>query len=353
MARARVNPTRVVVLVSVSIVSLVTALAVAEVALRTAGYRPWRTHRIAVEEPRLNEPHPEFGWWSKEGEFVWGKLTPSLPPIEMTFLPGGQRATSAHPPGGGPRVLLLGGSYTQGWALSDESTFGWRLQATFPELVFLNFGTAAYGTYQTLLRLEDYLKSVARPPALVIYGFADFHEPRNVAAAGWLEGVARQTPGIRLPYATLDAAGKLVRHAPAAYPAWPLGERSALVALLQNRWFLLGARDRGPQAAYVTRALLSEMARTASAHGTSLLVVLLDGFRPGSAAQYAQFLRRREIAVLDCNHLASRQPRMQIPGYGHPNAALNAHWARCIEREVRDRRSSWQDKKPLASLPRQ
>ena len=54
--------------------------------------------------------------------------------------------------------MVLGCSFVQGWALSDEETFAWKLQERFVRARVLNFGTAGYGTTQSLLALERYLE---------------------------------------------------------------------------------------------------------------------------------------------------------------------------------------------------
>ena len=74
----------------------------------------------------MHEPDPDLGWRSKEGRYVFGTT-----PIRMTFWPDHTRATAAAPVRADAAVVVLGCSFVQGWALSDEETFAWKLQERF------------------------------------------------------------------------------------------------------------------------------------------------------------------------------------------------------------------------------
>ena len=51
-------------------------------------------------------------------------------------------------------VLVVGCSFTQGFGVTDDETFSYLLNARYPRLMFHNFGTGGYGTYQSLLRIR-------------------------------------------------------------------------------------------------------------------------------------------------------------------------------------------------------
>jgi hypothetical protein len=257
----------------------------------------------------------------------------------MTFWPGGLRATGPQPAKQAHRVLVLGGSFTQGWAVSDAETYPWRLQAAFRGVEVLNFGTAGYGTYQSLLTLERYFAEVEMPPELVIYGFIDGHQARNVAAAPWLRALSSfsGTAAIKVPYVTLDASDRLQRQEPVACPQLPLREASAAVAFLEDRYLKLTAGRRSAQAQAVTHALLLEMDRVSKAHDTELLIAVLGTLRTRATQQYLRFLGKEGIKAVDCTHPNPGHPSMRVPGYGHPSGKLNHHWANCIQRVLRER----------------
>src|SRR5262249_40511440 len=154
-------------------------------------------------------------------------------------------------------VVLLGDSITMGWAVSDDETFGWKLQQRFPALDVRNHGVAGYGTYQALLLMRKLLAAGERP-RVILYGFINDHEHRNVAAYRWLRALAVRSPTERptVPYALLGRDGALVEHAPEVPPMWPLRRwLSSSVALedLQVRRMTAGRAEQGEQ---VTELLL-------------------------------------------------------------------------------------------------
>ena len=145
-------------------------------------------------------------------------------------------------------VLVVGCSFTQGFGVADEDTFSYLLNQRYRHLMFHNFGTGGYGTYQSLLRIEQ---NLSRPNTddipLVIYGFIDLHLQRNVAVANWVRSLAaRRTQYIVPPHVRLGKNG-LEYYEPDSISFWPLESRSALVALLANAYLELRLRNQGSQ----------------------------------------------------------------------------------------------------------
>src|SRR5207247_7757156 len=131
----------------------------------------------------------------------------------------------------------LGCSFTFGWAVSDDETWAWRLQALRPDLDVRNRGTAAYSTFQSLLLLARVL-AAGEHPTRVLFGYITDQATRNVAEPHWLlllNAFSRRGP-IALPYCTLDREHRLVRHPTESYPSWPLARWSAAIAFLEWRW---------------------------------------------------------------------------------------------------------------------
>jgi hypothetical protein len=312
------------VLVSVSI-----AACVGEIVVRALGETPWRYGPIGEPDDPLHEPDDSLGWRNKAGVYEW---TRSRESIRMTFWPDGLRSTAPERIEQSDRIVVVGGSVTQGWAVSDESTWPWRLQVAFPEFEFLNFGTAGYGTYQSLLALERSLSSGQPDPRVVIYGLIHKHKPRNVAAPGWLRGMTRASDldVVAIPYATLDSEGHLERHPPKVHPHWPLKRFSALVAFLESRYVDWSGRHRLAQASEVTRSLLIEMQRVSNAHGAEFLVAILIDQPNHAQGTYGKFLREHGIAVAQCVPPGINSKKLKVPVYGHPNAIANQFWATCI-----------------------
>ena len=306
---------------------VVLTLALTETLVRLAGVAPWRHHEFprAVVRPL----DPEFGWRNAPGHHRIPSFTEGAPPISLEFMDDGSRVTG--PPRSGVRrkLLLLGGSWTQGAGVPDAGTFAWRLQQRFLSFEVVNHGTAGYGTYQSLLLLEREIREVA--PALVLYGFIDHHVMRNVANPVWVYMLAvygrtgQPSPGV--PYVTLGSDGALERHAPASHPHWPLREWLATVNQLQNAWAKARGRARVAQAEEVTRRLLLEMRSTAESAGARFAVVLLH-FNTDAKLDYQDFLAANGISAIDCD--LPFPVSMRIPGDVHPNADMHRVIGDCI-----------------------
>jgi hypothetical protein len=276
----------------------------------------------------MHEADAELGWRNLPGVYTFGQEQP----IRMTFWPDHTRATAPEPVAAGRLVVLVGDSFTQGWAVSDEDTFGWHLQARLAGARVRNLGSAGYGTTQSLLSLRRLLRDGERPD-VVVYGFSDFHEGRNVAAVPWLRDLAlgAHRGHAAVPYATLAPDGTLRLHPPARYPAWPLQRHSAVVTALEGVWAELAAGGRGATARAVTDGLLVELDRAARTAGSRLLVVTLSQWMLDSFRHYKPLFEKHGISTADCRHPKFLAKEMQVPVYGHPNATMNAHWATCIE----------------------
>jgi hypothetical protein len=302
----------------------------AEVLLRLAGREPWTRLDENPDHPVIFQPDATLGWRHKPGDYVFPPFWPRGPEVSMSLLEDGSRNTGTPPNAGPDTIVTLGGSFTEGFAISDHQTFSARIQQRFPEVTVKNFGTGAYGTYQSLLMLEEILGR-GPAPIIVLYNFYEGHEVRNVATAEWLRFLSRYArrhgSAIGIPYATLDARGELLRHPPEPYPRWPLRARSATVTFLQDLYTQVRIRPREGQAAAVTRRLMVEMNRICEAHGVRFAVVLLN-MTPSNRRDYAAFLTGQKLRYLDCALPLTIAD--QVPRDGHPNAAMNARWANCI-----------------------
>jgi hypothetical protein len=316
------------------VIGLTAALGSAELALRLMGRQPFRYLGVQSREPTMYDTDPEFGWIPKPGAYVVPAYSQGAPDIPFTLLEDGTRATSRDNPRGKDGVAFVGCSLTLGWAIADDETFAWRLQERFPSVHVLNYGRGAYGTYQSLQTMERMLDA-PDPPRLVLYGFMEEHESRNVAAAEWLLALDlfSKKGMVSTPYCTLDSHGELVRQAPIHYPHFPLRSVSALAAFVEERYATLSGAARGAQARPVTEQLMIEMNRLAQRHGVRFAVVLLHA-SPPAAKHYREFLKAHDIDVVDCTFPIRSD--MQVAGEGHPNGIANARWAHCMEGFIGD-----------------
>ncbi len=317
---------------------LAASLMGAEVLVRVTRGMPQQEKALDENLPLFHEPDPELGWRNKAGTFVWpGQEGDAGRDIVMTFWPDSLRATARERKHEPRQAIVLGCSYTQGWAVTNEETYPWMLHDTFPSLEFLNYGTAGFGTLQSLLSLERHYSRSTVPSEIIIYGFVDHHETRNVAPAFWLRRLVTVSRAGRLtvPFATIGADGSLERHPPEGYPKWPFDRLLASVAFLEDRYADFRTARRAAQGRAVTEALLIEMQRVSLEHGAHLVVVLLSSLTPGTMEHYLGFLKAQKITTFDCSAHPTGLPFL-VPGYGHPNRAVHAHWAGCIARGLNE-----------------
>lgn len=313
-----------------SLVAVCVALALGEVAVRLMGYDSWTYQTLDADEPVLHDPHPVRGWVNRPGRHHIPPYHPEDDSIRISILAAGQRSTRRTAIAGtSGDVLVVGGSYTQGWAISDDETYAWQLQTAHPQYRFHNFGVGGYGTYQSLLAMEDVLPKLSRP-AFVLYGFMYHHPARNVAPGPWLRTLTTYSRRghVAVPYATLDAAnGTLTRFPPTRYQLWPLAEYSAFVNLANRAYHRAITYRRSQQQQAVTEQLMAEMQATAAEYGADFRVVLLSA--PDDInATYRGFLDQANISYIDCAEPLTDD--LRVRGEGHPNGILNVRWAACI-----------------------
>jgi hypothetical protein len=122
-----------------------------------------------------------------------------------------------------------------------------------------------------------------------------------------------------------------VGHPPLEHPRWWLRERSAFVTFAQELFVRARAASREAQRRRVTQEILREMQALCAGHGARFVVLFF--WIDGEARQdYAHYLRTSGIEFADCTRRVTLD--LVIPGEGHPNARLNALWARCISRRI-------------------
>ncbi|MEM6644994.1 MAG: hypothetical protein AAF730_01960 [Bacteroidota bacterium] len=311
-------------------VAVLLALALGEALVRLMGYGPWAYQTLDANEPVLHEPHPVRGWVNRPGRHHIPPYHPEDDSIRISILAGGQRSTRRTvTDDAAEEVLVVGGSYTQGWAISDDATYAWQLQAAHPQYHFHNLGVGGYGTYQSLLAMEEALPTLRRP-ALVLYGFMYHHPARNVAPGSWLRTLTTYSRRghVAVPYATLGPSDStLIRFQPTRYQLWPLAEQLAFVNLANRAYHRAMTYRRSQQQHAVTERLMAEMQATATAYGADFRVVLLAAPDDITTA-YTAFLDEAGIPYIDC--VEPLTDDLRVRGEGHPNGVLNRRWAACI-----------------------
>jgi len=323
--------------VSIFLTLLVTIF-VCELVLRFWDYRIkdyWHPYVFQTTEPMVNQPDPVLGWRPKPGRYVIRDVRYGNE-VTYTFWQDGSRATKPvfSPDASKDRVVFIGCSLTQGWGVSDQETFAWKLQAKHPSLQFRNLGVVGYGTYQSLLLLEDYFRRAGDQPKLVIYGFIDNHQYRNVATLSWLLDLSRQSCRgiVHIPYCLQGPQGGLQCFPPMTYPRWWGDRQSYLVNFVKDLYLKWSFRNRIAQKAPVTNTLFVRMRDLCLAHHAKLYVVNLHWHAYEKI--YRKLLDQDGIENFNCYDEGIMNRFDKKTGDGHPNKEVHTLFTECIEAHI-------------------
>ena len=317
-------------------------LAALEAGLRLAGKAP----RVLRVNPYLAgrswaAPDARLGWRNREGTFtaIEGPRSP------MRFLADGRRFDpAARGRKEGAEILLVGGSFAQGYGVRDGETFAALLNARFPALHVLNYGTGGYSTLQALRMAERQLAAPQRKGRVraLVYAMIAHHAARNVAAVDWVRYLTTSDGRLLAPPHMRLKGGRLVPHAGGPVPVWPLETRSALVRLAHDGLLALVHDASEAESMRVTIALVQRMQALARRHGALFLTMGLTALPEPLRAG----LREAAIPFLDCNVPGWwRRPEMRVGGRGHPSARLHRAYADCL--------GAWIARQPALRRPRE
>src|SRR5258708_13091520 len=317
--------------------AIVVILVLAEAFTRLKGFAPLRPVSLIISmEPKGNYfiPHPTRGFAHPAGEF---KLTvPGPYTFKMTHANNGLRIT--HPlaqetQGNKKEIWIFGCSLTHGWRLNDEETYPWLLQRDLPAYEVVNFGVDGYGTVQSLIQLQESLKS-GNKPAIVVLAYGDFHDGRNVLARGWKKQVFmnNRLGALNYPDATLGSDNKLVfRNDPLTYWDFALVRYSALANYLDSQYNdSIGASYRGHD---VSKAVVNEFWKLCEANGIAF--VLAGIYSSPTTAEMLKFFSDKGAMTVDISVDLSIRENTSLPWDGHPNALANKQYAQKIESFLR------------------
>jgi hypothetical protein len=301
------------------------ALGIAEIVVRAAGWEPRAAERVD-EGPTAFQTHPDLGWEPVPGRHRWPDGIEDDAQVVLTVNEDGHRSSSYARVDAEYEIVLTGGSFTLGWAVSDWETFAWHLQNKLPDRKIVNLGVSGYGTYQSLLRLKRELPD-ADEPRMVLYGFIDHHETRNVAKVDWLRWLAESGDGAQTPRAGLHEDGSIEHHGLYGYIMLPLRQHSALVAFIEDAWMTHVVGDLEVPKRDVTERLVLDMREEAERHGATFAVAFLHA-KEKKVKRLTKFLEANGIPSMDCSFPLTDE--MQVGGKGHPNSEMHRRWAGCI-----------------------
>ena len=252
----------------------------------TLGYRiDPGTYEVVFERP--SDGH-RYRWW-------------------VTMEPNGARSTGFHGAEAPRRVFIFGDSILFGWGLSDPHVFAWLLQREFEPHHVFNFAAGGYGTVHALHEIRA-LGAEVRADDIVILGYADYYNERNVAAPH----------RVREVYRYVQRGATLAAHA-YAHPFARLNGDAIETGLLngdcaKNDGWCEKPDPSLEEMARVTSALIREIAKATPAHVAVAVTRATDDDPVLSA------LRADGIPIIDLRPSQAYYEKDDIAGGfdGHP-----------------------------------
>ena len=317
---------------SLSFFTVILILSLIEISLRFTGSSPRIIHDFALNEPVTNIPDENLGWSPKVGQHIFqpwskdGKITKFTINKDKSRVTGQDNSQKK-------KIIFIGGSLTQGWAVDDLETFSSFIQKRNEKYKIGNFGVGGYGGFQSLLLLEKIFNNYNNIE-LVVYGYIPHHEVRNVAAGSWMYLLNFfSTRGfIKLPYASIDKENNLVKNKPIKYIKLPFGNRSALIAKLEKKIMKIKSLQREYKKFEISKSIIKEMNKISNENSSEFKFLLLEELPKEKIDKYKKFLIKNNIALINCPMPQGDQ--YVVKGEGHPSALGHKITSECIYKEI-------------------
>ncbi len=285
--------------------------------------------KIELKEQPISFIQDEFlGWKPKTGNFKFKPWSKNGNPTNLTNLEDGRRFTGKNQKEG--KVIFIGGSLTQGWAVDDTESFVWLLQESRKDFNFRNYGVGGYGGVQSLLKLKE-ISNNTEDIKHIIYGFIPHHEVRNIASGSWmyqLNKASRGTEGkLLLPYASIKN-DELKIHKPKEYLELPLGNISALISKIEKRILKLSSLKRSFDETKISQEIILKMSEIAGKKNAKFTLLFLNKLSDKKKVEYQKFFNEKSIQNINCYFPEGQE--YVVEGEGHPNALSHKIISDCI-----------------------
>lgn len=295
--------------------------------------KPRGKDKVELKEQPISFIQDEIlGWKPKTGNFKFEPWSKNGNTTKLTNLEDGRRFTGKNQEK--RKVIFIGGSLTQGWAVDDSESFVWLLQEKKQDFNFINYGVGGYGGVQSLLKLKE-ISSNMDNIYYIIYGFIPHHEVRNIASGSWmyqLNKASRGTEGkLLLPYASIKN-DKLKIHKPKEYLKLPLGNISAFISKIEKRILKISSLKRSFDETKISQEIILEMKGIADKKNAKFILLSLNKLPDEKRAEYDKFFNKKNIQNINCYFLEGE--KYAVEGEGHPNAASHKIVSDCIYRKL-------------------
>lgn len=295
--------------------------------------KPRGKDKVELKEQPISFIQDEIlGWKPKTGNFKFEPWSKNGNTTKLTNLEDGSRFTGKNQEK--RKVIFIGGSLTQGWAVDDSESFVWLLQEKKKDFNFINYGVGGYGGVQSLLKLKEISSNIDNIN-YIIYGFIPHHEVRNIASGSWmyqLNKASRGTEGkLLLPYASIKN-DKLKIHKPKEYLKLPLGNISAFISKIEKRILKISSLKRSFDETKISQEIILEMKGIADKKNAKFILLFLNKLPDEKRAEYDKFFNEKNIQNINCYFLEGE--KYAVEGEGHPNAVSHKIVSDCIFRKL-------------------
>ena len=322
--------------------SIFISLVIIELLLRAFGFEAQKYREHGLKEPTTNKYHPILGWKPKEGIYDFPPYTENGNYTKLTILKDGNRYSGNSAANVKGDIIFIGGSLGQGWGVNDEETFSYLLQKKLPNFKVKNYSVNGYGSFQSLLMLEEIFKK-NKKVKLVIYSYMWHHQTRNYGNASWLQALSnfKSHTHVSLPYARLDKNNNLIRYKPIKYFKLPLRKYSVLITKIEKKIMRAKLFSLNIDEIKITQKIIHEMKLLAEKNASKFAFVNLD---PPSESirvsgknhlvSYNKFTKKNKIKLIDCGYELTEEHRVKSDG--HPNNKGHTLYADCIYKDAKN-----------------
>ena len=309
---------------SLILLSFVFSLILVELFLRILGFTPWTY--VSSQNQKMFAFDQNIGWKSKQG--VYDVIASEEYKIKTILTILGDKSRYSGKSSSDKEIIIIGGSFTQGWGVNDNETYAYKLQKKLKNFSIKNYGQSGYSGVQSYLLLKELLEK-QKNPKLIIYGFIDHHEYRNVARGEWLELLLKYSKkghahSPKVPFATVNKKKELTFHKPLGYLQLPLRDKLSSIPLIEKTVMKHTTKRRKKQQKEVARQIFLKMNDISQEFNSKFLMVNLKS----NIKEYEDFFKKNNINFVDCNLPLTNN--YLIKGDYHPNGRAHSAYTKCI-----------------------
>ena len=299
------------------------------------GDKPRDNLKIKLNEKPIPFIEDEIlGWKPKPGKFVFSPWSIDGEKTTLTNLKDGSRLTGNVDKKN--KIIFVGGSLTQGWAVSDDENYPALLQNKIKNYKIKNYGVGGYGGTQSFLKLKNIFE-VQSNVKLVIYGFIPHHEIRNIAAGSWMYLLKQNSKGtsgeLSLPYASIKN-NKIIIKKPKKYLTLPFGNKSALITKIEKRILKIESFQRSREKTKISKKIILNMNEIAKTNKAKFMFLFLnaDELPEKQFTAYKEFLENENIVYIECQFPLGK--KYIVTGEGHPNKMAHKSISECVHKKL-------------------